>query len=143
MREAIGNLGRSLSVARASVDYDPHLIALMFAHGHVAIKNNSKSRCYRVRNERVENFNHLVAQQSLVGAPNAGVSATRPGDVYLLCSEGLWRAVSSNVLQEVTYKSQHAQDACRALIGTAWANGGLDDLAVVVVRVVSTYSDSH
>lgn len=61
-----------------------------------------------------------------------------PGDIYLLCSDGLTDMVSdveiARLLQENSNDLQHAADA---LIALANENGGRDNISVVLLRVAS------
>lgn len=56
-----------------------------------------------------------------------------PGDVFLLCSDGLTNHVSDReILAEI--RNQGSQGACDALVRTTLARGARDNVTVVVVR---------
>jgi PPM family protein phosphatase len=58
----------------------------------------------------------------------------RPGDVYLLCSDGLTKMVSDEKIQSVLQECRpHA--AVEQLIGAANDHGGNDNITIVVVRI--------
>jgi len=58
-----------------------------------------------------------------------------PGDLYLLCSDGLSGEVTNQKMVEIVQKnSGDLQAACHALIGEANRNGGHDNVTVVLVR---------
>jgi PPM family protein phosphatase len=59
-----------------------------------------------------------------------------PGDVFLLCSDGLWGSVSGDVMAAILGAAQDASEACERLVGAAWAGGGLDNIGIAVVRLV-------
>jgi protein phosphatase len=59
-----------------------------------------------------------------------------PGDLYLLCSDGLFNAVDEEALRKALVS--HAADlhaAARELVWMANDGGGLDNVSVVLVRV--------
>jgi len=61
---------------------------------------------------------------------------TRPGDVYLLCSDGLNAMLHDDQIREAL--DRHREDpegACRALIDAANARGGEDNTTVIVLAV--------
>jgi serine/threonine protein phosphatase PrpC len=58
-----------------------------------------------------------------------------PGDVFMLCSDGLWNAVAEDAVVRVLAGTQEARDACYQLINRACADGGRDNIAVAVVRL--------
>ncbi len=58
-----------------------------------------------------------------------------PGDIYLLCSDGLTDEVTDPVMQEiVSANSNDLQTACHELIEEGNKNGGHDNITVVLVR---------
>ncbi len=63
----------------------------------------------------------------------------QPGDVYLLCSDGLCGPVND---EEIRGHRPRAPDdlkkACAALIDRANQNGGPDNITVVAAKVVGT-----
>ncbi len=59
-----------------------------------------------------------------------------PGDVYVLCSDGLNGMVSDDrILGLVHNAGSDVETACKALIAQANQNGGEDNTTVVVVRI--------
>ncbi|RIK00467.1 MAG: Stp1/IreP family PP2C-type Ser/Thr phosphatase [Armatimonadetes bacterium] len=62
-----------------------------------------------------------------------------PGDVFLLCSDGLTNHVPENVIAE-RLGLEGVSDACASLIQQALAGGGSDNATALVVRVDSLES---
>jgi PPM family protein phosphatase len=59
----------------------------------------------------------------------------RPGDQYLLCSDGLTEAVPDATTAELLSTNEDGEAACRSLIDAANEAGGPDNITVVLVRV--------
>jgi serine/threonine protein phosphatase PrpC len=53
----------------------------------------------------------------------------------ILCSDGLWNAVSEEEIVYVIRSSPSPQEACNMLIGLANECGGEDNITVVVARI--------
>jgi len=58
-----------------------------------------------------------------------------PGDALLLCSDGLYKQLDDETIQQIVQNSDSAQDACEALVDAANETGGRDNIAVVLVRI--------
>lgn len=63
------------------------------------------------------------------------ITPCKPGDVYLLCSDGLWGAVRAELVALILSTAPDAASACQKLVGAAWAGGGLDNIGGAVVRL--------
>lgn len=59
----------------------------------------------------------------------------RPGDVYLLCSDGLTTMTGEDVLLDVLTTHPRLRDAGEALVSAANAAGGKDNITVVLARL--------
>lgn len=64
--------------------------------------------------------------------PEAGSTDLRPGDVVLLCSDGLTGPVSEPEIAEIVGSSSTVDEACDLLVRTALKNGGSDNVTVAV-----------
>jgi len=59
----------------------------------------------------------------------------RPGDLFLLCSDGLSGMVEDRILESILQKQSGNLEACaKKLLDTANANGGVDNSTVILVR---------
>jgi protein phosphatase len=59
----------------------------------------------------------------------------RPGDVFMLCSDGLSGMVEDRFMESILQKQSGNLEACaKKLLDTANANGGIDNSTVILVR---------
>ena len=63
------------------------------------------------------------------------VEQPRLGDLYVLCSDGLSGMVTDTEIAEVVANERDLNKVCDRLIAKANANGGLDNVTVVAIRV--------
>lgn len=80
-----------------------------------------------------------VITRALGGAlqvnPDATEISVRPGDVFLLCSDGLTGMVpEEEILRVVTANDGDLEKACQELIDAANTRGGLDNVTAILVR---------
>jgi len=80
-----------------------------------------------------------VLSSSIGGQQTAPVVTRIPSDphtVHLMCSDGLTKHVSDERIQERLATMTSAQQACEALLEDALADGGTDNITIIVGRVV-------
>jgi protein phosphatase len=68
--------------------------------------------------------------------PDLSLHDVRPGDRYLLCSDGLTTVVPSSGVHQVLRDAAEPAVAVRELIGLANSGGGPDNIACVVADIV-------
>jgi protein phosphatase len=119
----------------------------------VYIAHVGDSRCYRLRDGKLVQItkDHTLGAAGIQGKSSSVLSravgieehvevdlnmeSPLPGDVYLLCSDGLSRMVEDEQIQ-VTIGSMRDLDACVAkLIEMANARGGRDNITAILIRV--------
>jgi protein phosphatase len=119
----------------------------------VYIAHVGDSRCYRLRGGKLA---QLTTDHTLGAAGVKGVSASvlsravgieenvevditmespLPGDMYLLCSDGLSRMVNDDEIQATLQASPSLEEAMRVLIDKANQGGGRDNITTILVRV--------
>jgi protein phosphatase len=59
----------------------------------------------------------------------------QPGDLYLLCSDGLSDMLDDNAIAEILLAHADLAQAGRALVDAANQAGGKDNIAVILARV--------
>jgi serine/threonine protein phosphatase PrpC len=58
-----------------------------------------------------------------------------PGDIFVVCSDGLTKHLEDEeILQQAT--ARNAQAACDAMLALALERGGLDNVTVVIIRLL-------
>ncbi len=67
--------------------------------------------------------------------PAVGVLDFEPGDVLLMCSDGLTKHVSDDEIRTVLEGASSAEEACRDLLGGALDGGGSDNITIIVARM--------
>jgi serine/threonine protein phosphatase PrpC len=67
--------------------------------------------------------------------PTVYTNAFADGDIYLLCSDGLWDCVDDGQITRIILSQPDAESACHALIDAANAAGAPDNVTTLVVRV--------
>ena len=59
----------------------------------------------------------------------------RPGDIMLLCSDGLTQMLPESEIQEILKKKTNPEEACIELVAMANKNGGKDNITAIVIKV--------
>ncbi len=127
--------------------------------GHVG-----DSRCYRVRGGMIEQLtrDHSLINDYLLAMPdltdeqkselpknvitralgmqdNVVVDLQhddpRPGDVYVLCSDGLSGMVNDEDIQGIITSTGDIREACKRLIQSANERGGEDNITAVLIKI--------
>ena len=69
--------------------------------------------------------------------PVVGVLDVEPGDVLLLCTDGLTKHVTDEQITQVLAGGVDAKERCDLLVERALADGGRDNVTVVVVQALA------
>src|SRR6186713_3008318 len=62
---------------------------------------------------------------------------TLPGDIYILCSDGLSGMIEDDEIQRLVGGTEDLEDACRKLVALANEHGGEDNITALIVRIES------
>lgn len=123
------------------------LVACALRFNRVTVSHVGDSRCYLIRHGRatgltrdhtVASGNHILTR-SLGNAMFVGVDTSDhlllPGDLLLLCSDGLHGAVPASEMAEIATRGMDLNAAAAELIALANQRDGSDNISVQLVRV--------
>jgi len=81
-----------------------------------------------------------VVTRALGGGPSVSPDlqelAFSPRDRFLFCSDGLTTMLTDEEIEEIVAENESPQDLCRALVDRANEKGGVDNITVLVARVL-------
>ncbi|WP_437594029.1 Stp1/IreP family PP2C-type Ser/Thr phosphatase [Sorangium sp. So ce1000] len=135
--------------------------------GHVG-----DSRCYRIRRGEIEQLtkDHSLINDALALKPDLSQDElarlpkniitralgmkdavkvdirseqTQPGDVFLLCSDGLSGMISEQQMLDVFDVTQDPHEACELLIEMANEAGGTDNISALIIRIQPEAQDGR
>ncbi|HNW82102.1 MAG TPA: Stp1/IreP family PP2C-type Ser/Thr phosphatase [bacterium] len=101
---------------------------------------NEYIKAGQITKEQAKNFPHKnVIMRALGMKDNVLVEiqkrAVKPGEIYVLCSDGLSDMVSDKNMAEIFSRGLTLEETAGILIDTANANGGKDNITVILVKV--------
>src|SRR6187455_1784881 len=64
-----------------------------------------------------------------------------PGDIYVLCSDGLSGMIEDDEIQQLVGATDDLDDACKKLVALANEHGGEDNITALIVRIESEAGD--
>jgi PPM family protein phosphatase len=67
--------------------------------------------------------------------PTVYLNSYAPGDIYLICSDGLWGCVPDDAIAAVVTSEPDLETACHALVDAANRAGAPDNVTALLVRV--------
>ena len=127
----VANVGDS----RAYVLRGPHLVAVTQDHSVVAEQ-------VRLGNVDADQADLLPGRNLLTRAVSGARSeadffdlAVAPGDIMMLCSDGLWGVLPDQTIHELLSQDHPAQDIANTLCDAALKAGSTDNVTVVVCQI--------
>ncbi len=141
------------------------IVAMAVGDTQIAVAHTGDSRAYRVRGteiqrltrdhsimeemlaarpdidpEEIASFSHRNVVTKCLGSkdeidPTVSIDGLQPGDLYLLCSDGLWGTVTDDKLCAIARSTDDLDGACKLLVDAANAAGGPDNISAILVRV--------
>jgi len=139
------------------------LVALLAEERHAWMLNVGDSRGYRLRNSNLEQItldHSLVEEQMRLGqmseeealrsplknvitralgtqsvvTPDVFELESEPGDLFLLCTDGLTRELSDSLLESLLRLDLPLESLCSRLVAAANQAGGHDNITCLLVR---------
>jgi len=141
------------------------VVALAVGDSQLTIAHAGDSRAYRVRDGQILRltrdhslveemkaarpemteaeiaaFRHRNVVTKCLGSkedvePDLYRAALQEGDIYVLCSDGLWGSVSDQKINAIVRDNSEIEAACQLLIDAANDAGGPDNISAVLVRI--------
>ena len=131
------------------------VVSIRFVPGRrrAYIAHVGDSRLYRMRNDELVQLttDHTLGQQGVQGAAahklsraigvfddvevDLTIDEPQIGDVYLLCSDGLFKMLHEMQIVELLHENRDPKVAAQVLVDQANARGGKDNITVIVLRV--------
>jgi serine/threonine protein phosphatase PrpC len=173
IQEANRRVYQRQSVDAAASGMGTTMTVAIVEDGRVAIGHVGDSRAYLIRGRNLDQLTEdhsLVAElvrsgklspeeaeghpqrsvitRALGTDPNVDVDTfsveTRPGDLFLLCSDGLTSMVDDEtILTEVERNRNDLGAAAKALVRAANKGGGEDNITVVFFEIAGSYDDTE
>jgi PPM family protein phosphatase len=143
---------------RALAGMGSTLTAMLWSGSHMALAHIGDSRAYLLRSGVMRQITEDHVLSNLVAAPmpariseylvryldarpgwspDLTLRAVRPGDRYLICSDGLSGFVVPDTIRQVLADGVDADQAAARLISLAYEAGAPDNVTVVVVDLPS------
>jgi len=145
------------------------VVSTLFRDGKAYIANVGDSRCYRIRNDEINQItkdHSLVAEQMRAGIlspddariqrfkniitrsvgfqeevdADVEIRVAKESDIYLLCSDGLSNMLSDEEIRDVII-SNEIEYACNRLIDLANERGGEDNITLILMKVENLLDD--
>lgn len=142
------------------------LVALVVEERRAWVLNVGDSRCYRLREsvlEQITKDHSLVDEQVRMGrmtqseaqrsplrnvitralgtqisvTPDCFEIQTEPGDMFMLCSDGLTREVADPAIEAILRCNLALEDRCARLIEAAKKAGGHDNITSILVQALA------
>jgi PPM family protein phosphatase len=139
------------------------LCCLVWTHSNVYYAHVGDSRIYRYRNEKLElltrdhsllarwlskkRFTHPTPPKNIItraigtarpANPEISVCPHLPGDLFLLCSDGLSDVVSKDELQKIIRQTSSLEKAAKKMIDSAKKMGSGDNITVLIISTADT-----
>ncbi len=164
VRKAHDNVLSAISKDGSLQGMGTTVVGLLLAGPTAAVAHVGDSRAYRLRNGRLDQLTQdhtwvheqvvagLLSQEQARSHPLKNV-VTRalggesevlvdvrevqvlPGDLYLLCSDGLTGMLSDGEIRDRLGSGRNLHEICRSLVNEANARGGLDNVTVVLLSI--------
>jgi serine/threonine protein phosphatase PrpC len=141
------------------------IVALAVGDAQITVAHAGDSRAYRLRGGKLERLtrDHSIVEEMIAARPEmtddeiaafahrnvvtrslgskeeleptVAAEPLEAGDLYLVCSDGLWGSVSDEKMKGILVATADIEAACQLLIDAANEAGGPDNITAVLVKV--------
>jgi len=141
------------------------IVSIFTVEDGLYVAHVGDSRVYRIRDEKIEQLTEdhsllndyikmkRLTEEEIANFPHKNVivralgmkehvkvdtmlDKPQPGDIYVLCSDGLCGPATDKEIEEVVNTHSDLKTATKALIDKANSNGGPDNITAVLAKVV-------
>ena len=130
---------------------------LVFTKKKIVLCNIGDSRIYRFADKKAEqiSYDHIgiaaygvkppllqnlgIPPEDMVIDPFISTGTYHPGDVYLICSDGLTDMVPPDEIEEIVENSE-IKEAAGKLLEKALENGGKDNITLILIEIEKSRS---
>lgn len=150
LAELLNDKVREETEARSLVLMGTTAAMIQFSDGDLYVLNAGDSRVYRLLKHELRQISadHIAvgyggkAITKFLGMPGddklrpyIAVGQYKPGDVYLICSDGVTDMLSNDEIREIIDNKKPVEASCRALVDAALEKGGVDNTTAILLRV--------
>jgi len=158
--EANGEVARRVAEDPARRGMGTTLTAMLWSADRFALAHVGDSRAFRLRDGELDQITEDHVMGKLVSnagslapvlaryldgrpdrSPDLSIREARPGDRYLLCSDGLSPVVGTEAIRDVLVSAADPSEAVRQLVALAEDAGGPDNVSVIVIDASETDSE--
>ncbi|HET6146923.1 MAG TPA: protein phosphatase 2C domain-containing protein [Polyangia bacterium] len=141
------------------------IVAMAIGDTQLVVAHTGDSRAYRIRERAIQRLtrDHSIMEEMLAARPDlhpdeiatfshrnvvtkalgskdeieptVSIETLQPGDLYLLCSDGLWSMVKDEQIAQIAGSTSDLEAACQLLLDAANEAGGPDNISAILVRV--------
>jgi serine/threonine protein phosphatase PrpC len=157
MVEANGEVARKAADDPARRGMGTTVTAMLWSGDRFALAHIGDSRAFRLREGQLDQITEDHVMGKLVSnagylapvlsryldgrpdrSPDLSIREARPGDRYMICSDGLSPVVGTTVIRDVLVSATDPGEAVRRLVALAEDAGGPDNISVIVIDVSET-----
>lgn len=150
LSELLNEKVREETEARSLVLMGTTAAMVQFCGTDIYVLNAGDSRVYRLLKHELKQISvdHIAiayggkAITKFLGLPTddklhpyIAAGEYKAGDVYLLCTDGVTDMLTDDEILALIDNKHPLGESCRALIGAAMANGGVDNATAILLRV--------
>src|SRR5262245_4501024 len=166
IKVANDKIRESANTDRSRARMGATVVAMAVGEKQVAVAHAGDSRAYRLRagelrkltrdhsiaeemraarpemtDEELAGFAHRNVVMRSLGSkeelePDVYVNKVASGDLYLLCTDGLWGSVPDGRISQILLSTDDIEAGCQLLIDAANDAGGPDNITALLVRVL-------
>jgi PPM family protein phosphatase len=158
--EANGEVARRAAEDPTRRGMGTTLTAMLWSGNRFALAHIGDSRAFRLRSGELDQITEDHVMGKLVSnagslapvlsryldgrpdrSPDLSLREARPGDRYLLCSDGVSPVVGAEAIRAVLVSASDPGEAVRQLVALADEAGGPDNISAIVIDVSETGSE--